>query len=127
AVAAGAGLFSTPHAAAGGRVGGAVASVLRPSLGVALSTAVLVLLALPSLLLAVAPLLLERGVAKAAAASKAVKPWYPERRIDPDGVDLPVEFKGSADVGPIRYLDEAPETVAPASTVTLSPPPVVGP
>jgi hypothetical protein len=143
AVAVGAlvGVFSSPTAAGGGRLAGAIGAYLKTSLGAGLAATALAVIAMPSLLLALAPLILESGVVRVADAARksatgvagAPKPWYPERKIGPDGEEEPVVFSGSHDVGPVRFRDEADDAAngesagSPGSTVSLSPPPVAGP
>ncbi|MCC7139079.1 MAG: hypothetical protein IT460_11710 [Planctomycetes bacterium] len=129
-----AGLFTHPAAAGGGRLAGGLATLLRDGVGTGFATALLALIAVPGLLLALAPLVLAGTGAKVASGpavpvATSARGWYPERRVGDDGEELPVEFRGSADVGPVRYRD-AGETPAPApvaATTSLSPPAATGP
>jgi hypothetical protein len=132
AVGALAGVFATTHGGGGGLAAGRLAALLEGALGTALAAVLLLLVAAPGLLLALAPLILQSGTARAAlraTTTGAVKPRYPQPRIGPNGEELPPEFTGSADVGPIRFRDDADRMPIepPVSTVTLSPPPAVGP
>ncbi|MBL9087213.1 MAG: hypothetical protein JNM10_08720, partial [Planctomycetia bacterium] len=128
-----AGVLTTPAAAGGGRLAGGLASLLRDGVGTGFAGAILALVAVPGLLLALAPLVLDTTGARApskAAGGKGAKAWYPERRVAPDGTELPPEFGNATDVGPIRYREPGerpPIPTATASTVTLSPPSAGGP
>jgi len=126
-----AGVFATTPIRGGGSAGGALAHMLSDTLGPAFASAVLFAIAIPGLFLSLAPLLLETGyvgkteagggVATRPSGGKGLppvvaKPWYPERRVGPDGEELPMQL-GGADVGPIRYRDPPPDSE------TAGPPP----
>ena len=124
-----AGVLASTPIRGGGIAGGALAHMLSDSLGVAFSSVVLGLIAIPGLFLSLAPLLLETGyVAKPGPGTQParrtpgstgganlppvlVKPWYPERHVGADGEELPMNLGGS-DVGPIRYRDPPPDAAA---------------
>lgn len=139
-----AGVFATTPIRGGGSAGGALAHMLSDTLGPAFASAVLFAIAIPGLFLSLAPLLLETGyvgkteagggVATRPSGGKGLppvvaKPWYPERRVGPDGEELPMQL-GGADVGPIRYRDPPPDSetagpppgpAAPSSIATSAP------
>jgi hypothetical protein len=123
--------------AAGGRIGGPLADLLSQSLGGVVATIVLLLMAAPGVLLASArfqlgppskrasPTLAAPTLSAPKRAQEQPSPgpsappaartrgWYPERRFDAEGNELPMEFGNAKDVGGIRYRDEEPRARAP--------------
>ena len=146
-------LAASPKAG-GGVLGGGLGGMLKEALGPGLATALLGLICLPGLLLALAPVVLEaRGIPSLPASSGStmasvlgsgnfapasipvapgVRTRYPERRLGPDGEELPMEFTG-ADVGAVKFREPVepgappPAPEVPTARVTLSPPATVGP
>jgi len=51
--------------------------------------------------------------------AREAQPWYPQRRYDPTGDEVPIVFKGDRDVGSIRFVGDAAES--PSAPPTPSP------
>jgi len=113
--------------AAGGEVGAGIGDLLGSSLGTLPAVALLLLMALPSLVLAMSPFfqIAPRRPPGAApmdalaalepkpglyegSSTSLTKTLYPLRRFDEDGNEIPMTFDGR-DVGTIRYADEGPD------------------
>jgi len=116
--------------AGGGLVGGGLADVLRQGVGGALAFVVLALMALPAGILAFS---LQRRAPRPAPATEGEAEqtrsgggvlsrilggrrkaqaergaWYPERRFDTDGNEIPMSFERHRDIGGIRFADDDP-------------------
>ncbi len=139
--------------AAGGIVGGGLADVLRQTVGPHIAFGVLGLMAIPAAVLAfslqkraerpardAAPRRNEerpsyglwahvRGLfGRRSSRDPAADTWYPERRFDEAGNELPMDFGRQRDVGGIRYVepeteDEEPDHEQPADDAESTEPP----
>ncbi|HVG93577.1 MAG TPA: hypothetical protein VND21_03960, partial [Planctomycetota bacterium] len=108
-----AGALAHPAAAGGGRIAGTIAEFLRDAMGPVLAGVLFGLVCVPGLVLALVPLLAHATTGTGprpveAEGEDPARGWYPERRLGPDGLEIPMAFEGT-DVGEIRLREPEPE------------------
>ena len=103
-----AGVVAATPVRGGGAIGGALAHMLSDALGSTIAFLVTVGIAIPGLLLALGPLILDTSpLGPGRPKGPEAKAWYPKPLVGPDGVEVPMALPGT-DVGPIRYREPEP-------------------